>query len=524
MGGFLGRILAAALAAGGLALAAAAQPLRMAVQADSSLDPHYIFLDSNVALHRHIFSGVTQVDTAGRAAPDLARAWRAVEPTVWEFELRDGVAFHDGSPFEAEDVLASVRRVRNLPNNPGPYTSNLQAVTRVEAVDRLRLRFHTDRPNPLLPHQLANILVVPRRFETAGVSEFRSGAAAIGTGPYRLAAFAPGERLALARADRYHGEVPPWPEVTIRLVGSAAARVAALLARDVDVIDFVPTQDAQQLARNPALAVHTGPSLRIMFVGLNLREAAPPGFADAAGRPLERNPLLDLRVRRALSLAVNRAGLVERVMDGFGVATSQFALPGILGHDPSLAPDPFDPAAARALLREAGYPEGFRMRLNCSNNRYPNDARLCEALAQMFTRAGLRTDVEAQPMNVFFPRLSRAAGPDAGLWLLGLGNSQGEASALWLVFRSADRAVGRGQFNFSGFGDPELDRLVDEAVATVDAAEREPRLQAAMRRATDAQLTVPLFGLSVIVATRAGLRYATSPNEHTLAMRVTPAQ
>jgi peptide/nickel transport system substrate-binding protein len=523
MSGVLARVFVAVAIAACIALPAAAQPLRMAVQADSSLDPHYIFLDSNVALHRHIFSGLTQVDTEGRAVPDLARAWRAVEPTVWEFDLRDGVAFHDGSPFEAEDVLASVRRVRNLPNNPGPYTSNLQAVTRVDAVDRLRVRFHTDRPNPLLPHQLANILIVPRRFETAPVSDFRSGAAAIGTGPYRFSAFAPGDRLSLSRFDGYHGERPHWSEVTIRLVGSAAARVAALLARDVDVIDFVPTQDAQQLSRNPAVAVHTGPSLRIMFVGLNLREAAPPGFTDNGGRPLDRNPLSDVRVRRALSLAVNRAALVERVMDGFGVATSQFALPGILGHDASLPPDPFDPAAARALLREAGYPDGFRMRLNCPNNRYPNDARICEALAQMFTRAGMRTDVEAQPMNVFFPRVSRAAGPDTGLWLLGLGNSQGEASALWLVFRSADRAVGRGQFNYSGFADAELDRLVDQAVATVDAAEREPRLRAAMRRATEAHLTVPLFGLSVVVATRAGLRYATSPNEHTLAMRLVPA-
>jgi peptide/nickel transport system substrate-binding protein len=214
MSGVLARVFVAVAIAACIALPAAAQPLRMAVQADSSLDPHYIFLDSNVALHRHIFSGLTQVDTEGRAVPDLARAWRAVEPTVWEFDLRDGVAFHDGSPFEAEDVLASVRRVRNLPNNPGPYTSNLQAVTRVDAVDRLRVRFHTDRPNPLLPHQLANILIVPRRFETAPVSDFRSGAAAIGTGPYRFSAFAPGDRLSLSRFDGYHGERPHWSPAT----------------------------------------------------------------------------------------------------------------------------------------------------------------------------------------------------------------------------------------------------------------------------------------------------------------------
>ncbi len=506
------------------AVPAPAQTLRMAVQADSSLDPHFLFLDTNVALHRHIFSGLTRIDTQGRAEPDLAVAWRAVQDRIWEFDLRPGVVFHDGAPFEAEDVLASVRRVRALPNNPGPYTPNLQAVVTVEAVDRLRVRFHTDRPNPLLPHQLANILIVPRALEAAPVTEFRAGRAAIGTGPYRLVAFSPGERLELARNDRYFDARPPWAEVTIRLMGAPAARVAALLAGDVDLIDFVPPRDAEMLSRSRATAVHTGPSWRIMFLGYNLRETPPPGIAGPAGQPLERNPLTDLRVRRALSLAVNRSALVERIMDGYGIPTSQFAIPGILGHEPALPPDPYDPEAARALLREAGYPDGLRLRLNCPNNRYPNDARVCEALAQMLTRVGLRSEVETQPMNVFFPRLSRPAGPDASFWLLGLGNSQGEASALWLVYRTPDRQVGRGQFNFSGHSDPVLDRLVDEAVTTVDRAAREPKLRAAMRRATEAHVTLPLFGLSVIVATRAGIRYETSPNEHTLAMRARPLQ
>lgn len=520
----IGSLLAVMLPLAAAPMPAAAQTLRMGVQADSSLDPHFLFLDTNVALHRHIFSGLTRIDTQGRAEPDLATAWRAVDDRTWEFDLRPGVVFHDGTPFEAEDVLASVRRVRALPNNPGPYTPNLQAVVGVEAVDRLRVRFHTDRPNPLLPHQLANILIVPRAVEAAPVTEFRAGRAAIGTGPYRLVAFSPGERLELVRNERYFEAPPAWAHVTIRLMGAPAARVAALLAGDVDLIDFVPPRDAGTLARNRATAVHTGPSWRIMFLGYNLREAVPPGIAGPSGQPLERNPLLDLRVRRALSLAVNRSALVERIMDGYGVPTSQFAIPGILGHEPALPPDPHDPEAARALLREAGYPDGLRLRINCPNNRYPNDARVCEALAQMFTRVGLRTEVDAQPMNVFFPRLSRPAGPDASLWLLGLGNSQGEASALWLVYRTPDRQVGRGQFNFSGHSDPALDRLVDEAVTTVDRTAREPKLREAMRRATEAHTTLPLFGLSVIVATRAGIRYDTSPNEHTLAMRARPTE
>jgi peptide/nickel transport system substrate-binding protein len=462
-----------------------------------------------VAVNRHVFSGLTRVGTDGAAEPDMARAWRAVDELTWEFDLKEGVTFHDGSPLEAEDVLASVRRVRNLPNNPGPYTVNMQAVVRVEAPERLRVRFITDRAN--------------RRFETAPTEEFRGGRAAIGTGPFRFVAFTPGDRLEVTRNDAYVGDRPHWERVTIRLMTQPAVRVAALLARDVDLIDFVPTQDAENLARNTAVAVHSGPSTRIMFLAYNLGSAVPPGVADAAGRPLERNPLLDSRVRRALSLAVNRDALVQRIMDGYGVPTSQFALPGILGHDPRIAPDPFDPNAARALLREAGFPDGFRMRLNCPNNRYPNDGRTCEALAQMLTRAGVRAEVDAQPMSVFFPRISRAGGPDAAAWLLGLSNSQGEASALWLMYRSMDRAAGRGQFNFGSFSDAELDRMIDAATATVDRGQREPRLQAAMRRATDAYATMPLFGLSVIVATRAGLRYTTSPDEHTVAMRAAPA-
>jgi peptide/nickel transport system substrate-binding protein len=326
------------------------------------------------------------------------------------------------------------------------------------------------------------------------------------------------------RSDTYFRERPQWERVTIRFIPNDAARVAALLAGDVDLVDSVPLTDARTLASNPRIALHTGPSARIMFIQFDVSHASTPTATDANGQPLPRNPFQDVRVRRALSLAVNREALVERVMDGFGVPTNQFAVPGLLGYDPSIPREVSSPEQARALLREAGYPNGFGLTVNCPNNRYPNDSKVCQAVGQMFARAGLRIQVEPQPMNVFFPRLTRANGPEVSAWLLGLGASQGEASATWLIFHSPQREIGLGQFNFGGFSDPELDRLIDDALATVDRAAREPRLQAAMRRATELHATLPLLGLSVVVATRRGLAYPTATNEHTLAMRVRPAQ
>ena len=515
-------MLAASLAA---APPLPAAELRIGSAADPSIDPHFLYLDTNVAFSRHVYGALTAVDTRSRPVPDLAESWRTPEEQVWEFRLRPGVRFHDGTPLSAEDVLFSIERVRAIPNNPGPYTPNLNTVTAVEAPSPDRILVRTDRPNPHIPQQFANLMVVSRRAAAgATTADFAAGRAAIGTGPYRLASYVRGDRVVLDRAEGYWGERPEWSRVTLRILTSDASRVAALLAGDVDVIEFVPPADVPRLRGDPRVRLHTGPSARVIYFVLDLGRDSVPGITDLEGRALPTNPLRDPRVRQAISLAVNRDAMVARVMDGLAYPAAQLAPTGVLGRDPGLLPDPFDPAAARRLLAEAGYPQGFALTIACPNNRFVNDDKVCQAMGQMLTRAGLRAHVETMPMSVYFPRISAATGPEFPMGMMGLGlGGFGEAVSLNLALHSMDRARGRGQFNFGRFGDPAIDAAIEAAVSTLDAAERERRMQAAMRLAMAQRPVIPVHDQMVIAATRPGLVFETGLNEHTLAMRIRTA-
>jgi len=506
----------------GLSQAAAAN-LTIGLAAEPSADPHYLFLDTNVAFSRHVYGALTAVDAASRPQPDLAQSWRLLDDRTWEFTLRPGIVFHDGTPLSAEDVVFSVARIRALPS-PGPYTPNLATISVVEAAAPDRVIIRTDRPNPLIPQQLANVMVVSRAAAANAASgDFVPGRAAVGTGPYRLTTLTRGDRLVLDRSDSYWGERPEWDRVTMRVLTNDTSRVAALLSGEVDFIEFVPPADVPRIRADPRFALHTGPSARIIYFLLDTWRDESPGITDAAGGRMRTNPLRDPRVRRALSLAVNREALVARVMDGLAAADNQLAPAGVLGRDPGIPMDPFDPDAARRLLAEAGFPNGFGLTIACPNNRFVNDERVCQAVGQMFSRIGMRTTVETQPMAVYFGRIARPAGSEfsAGMMGLGLGGF-GEAVSLNLSLHTPDPATGRGSFNFGRYSDPELDREIEAAMATMDTAMREVRMQAAMRRAMAAQPVIPLHAQMVVSASRRSLAYQTSLNEHTLATRIRP--
>ena len=210
--------------------------------------------------------------------------------------------------------------------------------------------------------------------------------------------------------------------MTFRIIPNDASRVAALLAGDVDFVDFVPPSDVERLGHDPRFAVHDGPSSRMMILLLNFRKAPGAGITDAAGQPMEQNPLLDQRVRLAISKAIDRRGLVDKIMAGEAYPASQIAIQGMDGYDPNLPVEPVDPAGARALLAAAGFPNGFGLNIDCSNNRYPNDDKVCQAVGQMLARAGFHPKVETMPFSLLLPKLKgTVAKGDVAIGMLGLG-------------------------------------------------------------------------------------------------------
>lgn len=519
-------LLAVALA---LASPANAQEVTIGLAADPSPDPHYLFLDTNVAFARHIHGALTAMSTGADVLPDLAQSWRLIDDTTWEFSLRPDAAFADGSPVTAEDFVWSVNRIRTLPNSPGPYTPNVASITAIETPAPDRIIIRTNVANPILGSQLSNVIVLSRRAaEGASMADFAGGRAALGAGPYRIETFARGDRIVLVRNPSYTGrqwgERPHWNRITMRQLTNDSARSAALLSGDVDFIEFVAPADVARLRADTRFALHVGPSSRTIYFLLDVGREVSPKVTDAQGRPLSPNPLRDIRVRQAMGHAINREAITGRLMEGLASPTVQVAAPGILGRVEGLAFDAFDPERGRRLLAEAGYPEGFNLAVTCPNNRFINDERICQAVAQMLSRIGIRTSVEAMPMSVYFGQLSNPAGSAFSMAMMGLSQGNGEATSLNVSFHTMDRAAGRGGFNFGRFSNPEVDRLVVTALSTMDRTEREQRMQDAIRRVMAERPVIPIHDQMVVTASRASLVFTTALNEHTLAMRILPKQ
>ncbi|MCS6891940.1 MAG: ABC transporter substrate-binding protein [Rhodovarius sp.] len=507
-------------------LAVGAQTLTIAIgAAPTSIDPHFHNLGPNNALGQHIFEKLVERDSRARPQPALAQSWTAVAPTVWEFRLRPGVLWHDGRPFSAEDVLFTFQRVPQVPNSPGGFAGFLRSIAQVEVPEPGLLRIHTHAPNPLLPTELAQVAIIARHVaEGASTEDFNSGRAAIGTGPFRLISFRPGDRAELQRFDQHWNGPEHWARVSFRSIINDGARTAALLAGDVDIIDQVPTSDLARLRRDPRLSVSEIPSVRVMFLAPDFSRdpsTPPPGFTDHAGNPLPSNPLRDVRVRRAISLAMNREALAERIMEGTAVPTAQWLPEGAFGYDPTLRPPPFDPEAARRLLAEAGYPDGFRVVLHTPNDRWPNDARMAQAAAQMMARIGIGVRVEAMPFSTF---AARAARQEFGLRFAAWGSSSGEPSNFLINYVSTfDRARRTGASNSSRYSNPELDALVQRAAQTMDDAEREQLWFQATRMVAEDLPVIPLVQLINTWAMRRGLVHDPRMDERTVAMGIRPA-
>ncbi|SLM62536.1 MULTISPECIES: ABC transporter substrate-binding protein [Dickeya] len=499
-------------AAGLMALAPVVQAADLTIGLASfttSMDPQFYVGGANSAMARNVFDGLVNQNETQHITPALAVSWQAIDDSTWQFKLRPGVKFHDGSDFSARDVVASVKRVAlAAKNSPSAYTPYVADISEIREIDPLTVEMKTKGPAALLLNNLSRIAIMPARLVDQPSEVLNSGKEIIGTGPFRFVSYTPDDKAVLSRNDGYWAGKAEWDSVTLRVIKNSSARIAALLAGDVDMIESVPTTDRANIASQQAFTTVSVPGNRILYLHPDQdRDTSPFARGDDG-----KNPLKKQAVRQAMSLAINRDALVQRLLDGQGLSSSQLVPQGYPGYSARIAPPAYDAAQARQMLTQAGYPNGFTLTFHASNDRYPNDAKIAQALGQMFSQVGIKTDVVTMPGNVYF---AKAAQREFSLVMGGAAIETGEASGvLGPLLETFGPQTGQG--NRGRYTNVEFDKLLGQARATLDEGKRDALLQQASELAMKEQGVIPLLFLSNTWAMKKSYRYMGRTDGYTL--------
>lgn len=399
----------------------------------------------NVMLH--LFDALVFKNPDGTFAPGLAESWSALDDLTWEFHLRDGVKFHDGEPLTADAVKFTVERIKD-PEAASPIAGGYAFIDHVEVVDPLTVRIVTKAPTPLAEVYFSEIFIVPPAYyQRVGAAEFATHP--VGTGPFKFVGWTRDVSLTLAPNADYWRGAPSLPGIVFQPVPEAITRFSSLSAGEADVITQVPPSltAAVDGATNAHLATVDG--ARVLYIGINTTG--------------ENAALKDPRVRQALNYAVDRNGIVQGILGGLATATTGLLTPIDFGYDPELAPYPYDPERARALLAEAGYASGLTLVLGTPNGRYVNDVQVAQAVAAQLQAVGVTVDLQVREYGAYVGELFSGAAPD--LFLIGWGNAPFDADFVYWNLLRTDQLL-------SYYSNPELDALIDVGHTTIDRGER----------------------------------------------------
>jgi peptide/nickel transport system substrate-binding protein len=489
--------LAAPAAAQAPAAGSNAGPLvRIASAFDpQTMDPHALALLYHSRVAFQVYESLVNRDEKFALEPALATSWQMTSPTRWRFKLRRGVRFHDGSPFGADDAVFSLERTMAAPSQ---RAFQLKGVTAVKKLDEETIEFQLEAPDAVLPEKLVFVSMMSRAWsERHGVTKAQDFNAkqethtvrnANGTGPFRLVRYEPDVRVLLERhlawwgwADaRRHGNVQQVHFVPIK---SDATRLAALASGEVDLVLDPPYQDVARLKADPRIALLQMPDIGQQYLTFDQARDELQD-SDVKGK----NPFKDLRVRRAVYHAINAQLIVDKVLRGQGVPTGAFLSPLVDGSPRELDQRlPFDPARARALLAEAGYPNGFAVTLDCVNIAWRENA--CQAMAAMLTQVGIRTTLRSAGTGQFFPKLSQGT---ASFIEYGWTPAIDAWPSLNGLFRTFDRS-GLGTFNAGRYSNAKLDVLIDQIRTEPDLTRRRAMVATVLRLVAEEVPYIPLY-------------------------------
>ncbi|MDR1740591.1 MAG: ABC transporter substrate-binding protein [Synergistaceae bacterium] len=444
------------------------------------LDPHHQDETITNALTSHLYDGLLRNNTEGKPVASLATSWElADDQKTWTFHLRPGVKFSDGSPFSAEDVKFNVERIRDTTTK-----SAVNGIDRVEVVDDNTVKIITKTPYAVLLDNLARIRLVSKAYvERVGNDE--ANLKPVGTGPYRCVEWVKEDHITLVPNEHYWGTPPAIKNVRFRPITNAATRTAALLTGEVDFIEDVPVRDIERVERNKGTTVVSHPGARLIYLHIDANRSPTPAI------DLPTNPMTDVRVRQAMSLGIDRELIVKVALNGSGYPTGELVLPGKRGYLDGLPVPPCDPEKAKALLKDAGWEKGFKVKLDAPNGRYPNDAQVAQAIASQLAKIGITIDLMLHPKSVFFDYVR--PGDKSSLVMTGWSEMIDLGEMANTLFYSRDKTPGKGTSNRAHYSNAEFDRLIDAGDATADVAKRAEYLEEAARVILDDVGVIPLY-------------------------------
>ena len=484
-------VLAAFIA--GTAPLASAVTLRVSNQGDvQSMDPHSLNESLQLSFTGNVYDTLVARDKKMNLEPSLATKWTQTGPTVWRFDLRQGVKFHDGTPFTADDVIFSFKRAAGIGSDMKGYTNPIKEVRKAGdfAVD-----IETNTPFPILPDTLTALAVmskkwcednkaeqaVDRRKGIENTASFKAN----GTGPFRLKERQPSVRTVIVKSFTWWGKAEGnIDEVVFTPIGNDATRVAALLSGETDLMEPVPLQDVERL-KGSGFTVLQGPELRTIFLGMDQKRDELL-YSNIKGK----NPFKDVRVRRAVYLAIDEETIKARVMRGAALPTALMVGAAVRGFQADMNKRPaYDAEAAKKLLAEAGYPNGFEVAMNCPNDRYVNDLAICQAVAANLARVGIKINLAAETKVTYFPKILRR---DTSFYLLGWTPSTVDAHDTLQAIMASPTDKGQGQFNLGAYSNPKLDELTSKIQSETDQGKRNEYIREAFKIHQDDVGHIPL--------------------------------
>jgi peptide/nickel transport system substrate-binding protein len=489
----------------------ASQPLVIAFNGGAvTLDPIMRAESTTTAWQQHIFDTITIEGTHGELEPHIALTWRSVDPTTWRLTLRQGVKFQDGTPMTAEDVGESILDTARNPKSQFRELANSVSGYKVISPDTIEVTF--SRPDPVFPVHLEGIPVMPEALiKKEGREAFANHP--IGTGPYRFVSWLADDHLDLAAWDGFWGDKPAFRYVHLDSIPNGATRLASLLSGQIQVAEKIDPSDFQRVKNSGKAYISLTPGQRTIYLAMDYwRVTGSPGMP--AG---QKNPFMDPRVREAVRLAINVPAIKAKIFNGAAEIAAQFTPHGVEGFDPSLKAPAYNVAGAKKLLAEAGYPNGFSVRLDGPNDRYLEDSLVEQAIGGLLSQAGIKVSVNSVPKAVFFPQVDKG---DFTMYFAGWGSNS--AITTWgAMYHCRDEKAGFGVVNREHFCDPEADAQMQQAGSNFDADARAKQIAVAYHDADQVKYAyLPLYYEDVIAGVANSIDYTSREDEQIFAWQM----